>query len=111
MGTNYYIRTKKPCKGCKRPFEEIHLGKSSMGWKFSFQLNGEKFYSDKKSMMQWTKRKVIVDEYGSKIDWGTFWSMVQNKQAELHPMSEDIAKHPEHYILIGKYVFHDCQFS
>lgn len=35
MGTNYYL-VYNECKCCKR-YSEVHLGKSSMGWKFTFQ--------------------------------------------------------------------------
>lgn len=35
MGTNYYA-TLNACECCKRS-DQIHLGKSSGGWKFSFQ--------------------------------------------------------------------------
>ena len=44
MGTNYYVRTPPSCGGkcdqhCKG--EEIHLGKSSAGWVFSFRAYPE----------------------------------------------------------------------
>ncbi len=35
MGTNYYLIYNE-CKCCNR-YDEIHLGKSSGGWKFTFQ--------------------------------------------------------------------------
>jgi len=111
MGTNYYVRLKPACPTCKRPFEEIHLGKSSGGWKFSLQLNGKRFWHDKTAMKKWTKRKAIFDEYGERISWADFWKLVEAKQAELHPTPEEIAKYSYHYIIIKKYIFHDCQFS
>lgn len=40
MGTNYYIDTPPSCGGkCDRHChgEEVHLGKSSMGWSFTFK--------------------------------------------------------------------------
>lgn len=42
MGTNYYIRTTEGadyCEHCGRgeQYKEIHIGKSSMGWQFSFK--------------------------------------------------------------------------
>ena len=36
MGTNYYV-AKNRCECCNRYDEEYHIGKSSMGWAFSFQ--------------------------------------------------------------------------
>ncbi len=35
MGTNYYLIYNE-CKCCNR-YDEVHLGKSSCGWKFTFQ--------------------------------------------------------------------------
>lgn len=111
MGTNYYVRQKPDCPTCKRPFdEEIHIGKSSCGWKFSMQLNGRKFWYDKTSMKKWTKRKTIVDEYGRVIPWAGFWEMVEDKQKEPHPTNDEVAQYPNHYIFIGKYIFIDNEF-
>lgn len=39
MGTNYYLRYNY-CPNCGR-YEEKHLGKSSGGWRFLFQINEE----------------------------------------------------------------------
>ncbi|MDD3813232.1 MAG: hypothetical protein PHZ02_01190 [Desulfocapsaceae bacterium] len=36
MSTNYYLRT-KICDCCHR-YDEIHIGKSSVGWKFLFHV-------------------------------------------------------------------------
>jgi hypothetical protein len=39
VGTNYYVRLppcESPCAHCRGP-EEVHLGKSSMGWSFTFR--------------------------------------------------------------------------
>ena len=44
MGTNYYIRTQPSCGGkCDQHChgETIHLGKSSVGWAFSFRAYPE----------------------------------------------------------------------
>lgn len=81
MGTNYYLKTKK-CKTCGHKEEGIHLGKSSHGWKFSFQYNGGKYYKNVKEMKAWLKGKEIEDEYGGKISHTSFWKMVEEKQKE-----------------------------
>jgi hypothetical protein len=41
MGTNYYLVYKEPCPECNRPFEELHIGKSSSGWCFSLHVYPE----------------------------------------------------------------------
>ena len=42
---------------------EIHIGKDSAGWKFNFNYNGGKFYSNFNELLDWLKDKIIVDEY------------------------------------------------
>lgn len=38
MGTNYYLHNKPDCECCGRPFEALHIGKSSGGWCFSLHV-------------------------------------------------------------------------
>lgn len=38
MGTNYYLHNKPDCECCGRPFEPLHIGKSSRGWCFSLHV-------------------------------------------------------------------------
>ncbi len=100
MGTNYYIKDKE-CLACNR-YEEIHLGKSSFGWKFSFHLH-EDLYKDVPEMMEYLLGKKIFDEYGREISYKEFWEMVQNKQTG--------TRHDEHAIQIDGYDFFDHDFS
>lgn len=74
MGTNYYWR-KNICESCKR-YEEIHIGKSSFGWTFSFHGTDEiRSYKD------WIKKLEsegeIYDEYDEKICLDEFKYLVQ----------------------------------
>lgn len=41
MGTNYYLHTKPDCECCDRPYEPLHIGKSSGGWCFSLHVMPE----------------------------------------------------------------------
>lgn len=41
MGTNFYMRRKPRCECCGREYERIHIGKRSMGWKFTLQARYE----------------------------------------------------------------------
>ncbi len=105
MGTNYYTRENE-CRHCDR-YEEIHLGKSSCGWEFSFQYNGGEYYHNIKEMKQWLKDKNIFNEYGSKVSYKEFWKMVKDKKgglkhAEKHPGVTDF--------MIEGYSFTDCEF-
>ena len=80
MGTNYYVDL-NTCPICKRPEETVHIGKSSAGWRFLFQLN-EKYYTDIKSLKDWLEGKTIEDEYGTAVAFVDFWQMVEQKQSE-----------------------------
>lgn len=102
MGTNYYAQI-KVCPKCKRPEKELHIGKSSAGWKFSFALNGEE-YHNVKQLKKWLTRKEIRDEYGKKISHARFWKMVNDKQKLKNPKETDA-------IVIDGYDFYDREFS
>jgi len=100
MGTNFYTKINH-CNDCGR-YDEIHLGKSSYGWKFCFQLNGEKFYKNVDEMRDWLKYKEIKDEYGATISKEDFWKMVEEKQN---------GKNSEDEIIIDGYSFINREFS
>jgi hypothetical protein len=102
MGTNYYA-TEKACPTCKRR-DNFHIGKSSAGWKFAFQINGE-IYKSIEDFKNWLKGKKIEDEYNRKISHKDFWKMVDAKQAITDPEeSRDV-------IIIDGYHFFDHEFS
>ena len=79
MGTNYYIRTSEE--------ELIHLGKSSMGWKFSplqgsgRLVQGEGIHTlvcaDRRSP---SERGQIEDEYGVSITKDELMEFIASKQ-------------------------------
>lgn len=58
----------------------IHLGKRSMGWKFCWNFHNNKFYSNKKELLEFVREGRVVDEYGSEepaeefikmaLEWG-----------------------------------------
>ena len=77
MGTNYYIR--KTCEHCGR-YDEIHIGKSSMGWRFLFRKSP--FINTVAEAVYLTCSYPIYDEYDNRITAKDFWDMVQEKQKE-----------------------------
>lgn len=79
MGTNFYVITEK-CEHCGRGNEDIHLGKSSMGWMFSFNYNSGKYYKNVPEMREWLRDKEIIDEYDRSVDPKDFWDLVEAKQ-------------------------------
>lgn len=104
MGTNYYVIPNR-CDHCGRGDESIHLGKSSLGWKFSLQANGFEFYKDWPTMQEWLYDKYIQDEYGKRIEPNVFARLVESKQNEVDP------EKLEGDIWIGGYKFHNYEFS
>lgn len=83
MGTNYYIREpiKGVCEYCggTNGYEELHIGKSSGGWKFLFnpQMNS---FKDVQTILEKSPDK-IFDEYGRKIRLYNFYKLVEIKQS------------------------------
>lgn len=114
MGTNYYTKTKK-CPHCGHKPEGIHLGKSSMGWQFSFQYNGGEYYKNVEQMKKWLEDKEIQNEYGEDVTHKEFWDMVANKQTSenLNHAEYCRKKYPgsiSNELIIGGYSFTDCEF-
>lgn len=83
MGTNFYIKRKKP----RRVYDEYHIAKRSMGWKPSFEgyeNTGE--YDDRPSIRSVADIKELVDsgeyeirsEYGDVLAWDDFERDVVN---------------------------------
>ena len=69
MGTNYYWYKKSPCICCGRPYEPLHIGKSSGGWCFSLHVIPEEGINDLPDWEElWTVLdSKIKDEYGREI--------------------------------------------
>lgn len=88
MGTNYYIDHKQPCPTCDRDHVcQLHLGKSSYGWTFTFQFNGGDYYKTRAEMEAWTRKLVadgakIRNEYDEEVTPDEFWQMVDRKAKE-----------------------------
>ena len=79
MGTNYFLYINK-CDKCGR-FTEIHIGKSSGGWRFVFQYIPNAF----EKVTDWMEATVhgeIMDEYGHPCTFTEFWTTVDIKQKE-----------------------------
>lgn len=68
----------------------IHLGKRSSGWKFCWNFNGNKYYSNKEELLNFIRKGRVVNEYGEQIDveefikmaldWGQPDGMVADKE-------------------------------
>jgi hypothetical protein len=93
MGTNYYLYPRADCECCGRPFEPLHIGKSSAGWCFSLHVIPEDGINGFESWQELWNRpgSVIRNEYNrelsvsemedeilnrsssSKTDWDSDW--------------------------------------
>jgi len=97
MGTNYYARY-SICECCGR-FDEIHIGKSSAGWTFSFQAQEDEVTI--KSYKEWLKflsgkEITIYDGYGDEVTLEEFKDIVESKKKEKHNHAKE---YPEgHFI-------------
>ena len=81
MGTNYYFYPKPPCECCKRPYEPLHIGKSSGGWCFSLHVIPERGIED---LPDWEKfwenpGSHIENEYGDNISPERMREIITNR--------------------------------
>lgn len=81
---------------------EIHIGKSSYGWQFLFNL-GIRNYTHGQSLKKedidkWFRSGIIFDEYGDEISVDDFWALVDYKKDDMDYNEYD-KKYPEesHY--------------
>lgn len=111
MGTNYYAVSKRPTV-----FSPIHIGKSSMGWKFLFHRVScwENWVddSDINTYPQWIEflkknedKVLIMNEYDEEVSLKDFVAMVELKQREENSYNFTYADN------IDGYRFTDGEFS
>ncbi len=92
MGTNYYAVV-NPCETCGKPDMKLHIGKSSVGWTFTFQgfknnydglpFGIERILSYKGWLKLLRKKGVYIkNEYGKRVSLSKFISMVFCKKGE-----------------------------
>lgn len=91
MGTNFYVKIKltedqkksineylskddyKSARDILDEAKDIHIGKSSFGWKFLWDVNNFKYFGkSKKEMFDWLKDKDIIDEYDKHYTFDQF---------------------------------------
>lgn len=87
---------------------KVHLGKESWGWKFIWNFNNNKYYSDKHTLLNFIRTGRVVDEYGSLIpneefikdalEWGQPNGYVYNEEyIRTHPSERNIFSTPENF--------------
>lgn len=93
MGTNYYAVKNRPTT--TRP---IHIGKASIGWRFHFQAQNEKWddppiiWNTYEQVCEWLYKNtveddkyVIIDEYDEIVPFKEFIHLVEEKQEINNP--------------------------
>ena len=93
MGTNYYAVKKEPTV-----LSPIHIGKSSMGWKFCFHkvCSFENYINEEplNTFPQWKKfleeqtangNIVIMNEYDELVELNYLLELIESKQSEDNP--------------------------
>lgn len=95
MGTNYYIQNQNKCPTCGHAEEDdIHIGKSSAGWKFLFNAIQYKSFDEWLPVLQ-ANSDFIYDEYKKKHDLDQFLEFIESKKDGMS--DEDYyLKYPEH---------------
>jgi hypothetical protein len=86
MGTNYYVwveaSCENPCDHCSDKGGSLtHLGKSSLGWEFSFR--GYPGWTKQNAFQNWmhlAQSGEIEDEYGQTILYPTLLSLIMTKR-------------------------------
>lgn len=102
---------------------EIHIGKSSHGWQFLFNLGIRNYIHGqslkKEDIDKWFRSGIIVDEYGDEISVDDFWALVDYKKDDMD-YNEYYKKHPEEtYYCRGydqqidglRFTKDECEFS
>ena len=107
MGTNFYVKS-EPCKCCGRSEEDIHLGKSSVGWKFMLQSNDFNHYVNWLEMKGWLVGKKIENEYGESITLEKFAKWVESNQLVMENEDEF---HQTGCVYLKGYKFYNGEFS
>lgn len=112
MGTNYYAVRNRPTVE-----DPIHIGKSSAGWKFSFQSHNEKYHEPPivwntyDQVYEWLYKQtvesdnyVILNEYDEIVSFDDLIKLIEEKQEEDNPDDFTYARN------VNGYRFSDHEF-
>jgi hypothetical protein len=53
----------------------VHLGKRSMGWKFCWNFNDNKYYTNKEELLSYIRSGRVINEYGEELTSEEFITM------------------------------------
>lgn len=104
MGTNYYVRTPPSCGGkCDQHChgETIHLGKSSIGWAFSFRAYPKPSALDGPELVTWPVKDFaswlllldlgpVYDEYSREVPRDELLGLIEAKRGGLSTLYPEL---------------------
>lgn len=95
MGTNYYLHRKQDCECCGRPFEPLHIGKSSGGWRFALHVMPEDGINtlDDWRVLWSAPGAFIRDEYGEKVSIADMERLITEREWRGGP----VKRHDDQY--------------
>jgi hypothetical protein len=90
MGTNFYLRT-DPCPHCGRSDEEIHLGKLSIGWAFTFRArpDADPPVTDFETWCKQLDGGTIYDEYSCEISREHLLKLIEERRGLHNQLSRN----------------------
>ena len=131
MGMNYYAKISKKqkdiisndaeicdlVKTCIDKYE-LHIGKSSMGWKFMFQVQNVYNKGGEITLDTFEKWKTFIlqdiievyNEDNELVDKDWLLKFIKDKQKEKHPDSSDKCCDTDHFISIDGYRMNKSDF-
>lgn len=78
MGTNFYVDAEPTCNNPAHN-QQLHIGKSSGGWKFGFHGIPDRGLTSWSAWRDFLADKTIVDEYGTELTLSEFTERVENR--------------------------------
>lgn len=108
MGTNYYAHL-DACPTCGKG-EELHIGKSSAGWRFSFRAHPDR-HPPIVSWRDWEqalRTATIKDEYDAPVRFSDFLRLVWSKEHQPNCQTCHMEKHHPKGYLESDQDYHDA---
>lgn len=100
MGTNYFVSKKPSLIGILQggETEELHLGKSSVGWCFSLRIYPERGLVNLESWYRYmaSGRTIITDEYGGEHELESIIDRIVNRRFNAHSTPKDSSRRQFH---------------
>ncbi len=87
VGTNYYT-AENYCDHCQQYKEDLHIGKSSYRWCFSFRGYRRMNLTSWQQWKAYLKDKIIMDERGEKVSYESFVDLIEEYKSPSSPHSK-----------------------